>query len=68
MRVFAGSDDIITPDVVEFCPPRTGRGGDVKLRFEHGAFHVYVAGGPLIPEARLALDYSAQFINQIRGL
>lgn len=68
MRVFAGSDDIITPDVVEFARRALDAGVDVKLRFEPGAFHVYVAGGPLIPEARRALDYSAQFINQVRGL
>lgn len=49
MRVFAGSDDIITPDVVEFARRALDAGVDVKLRFEPGAFHVYVAGAHLSP-------------------
>ena len=58
VTVYQGGRDIFAADATLLCERIAAAGGDVRLRFHPGAFHVFPAA-PWTPEARDALRDAA---------
>jgi monoterpene epsilon-lactone hydrolase len=61
VAVFQGGRDILSADATLLAERIAAAGGDVRLEFHPGAFHVFV-GAPWTPEARSALRHAAAFL------
>lgn len=59
--VYQGGHDLFSADATLLCERIAAAGGDARLEFSPGAFHVFV-GAPWTPEARRALKHAAAFL------
>ena len=64
--VYQGGHDLFSADATLLCEKIAAAGGDARLEFSPGAFHVFV-GAPWTPEARRALEHAAAFLAAAPG-
>ncbi len=64
LLIFAGEDETLCSEGVQFAEKAKKAGVDVTLRVGEGMFHCYPAMAPLFPEATQAMEEICTFINQ----
>ena len=64
LLIYAGEDEILRDDSVQFAAKAKAAGVDVTLRVGEGMFHCYPATSPLFPEAVEAMNEICTFIRQ----
>ena len=67
LLIFAGEDEILCDEAVQFAEKAKAAGVNVTLRVGEGLFHCYPATAPLFPEATQALKEICAFINSYMG-
>ena len=63
LLIYAGEDEILRDDSVQFAAKAKAAGVDVTLRIGEGLFHCYPAMAPLFPEAVQAMQEICSFIQ-----
>lgn len=64
LLIYAGEDEILRDDAIQFAEKARHAGVDVTLRVGKGMFHCYPAIAPLFPEATQAMDEICNFIRK----
>ena len=64
MLIYAGEDEILCDETIQFVEKAKDAGVNVTLRIGEGMFHCYPAMAPLFPEAIQALEEICSFINK----
>jgi epsilon-lactone hydrolase len=61
--IYAGGNEILCDDSIQFADKAEKAGVDVKLKIGKGMFHCYPVCSPLFPEARTAMNEICGFIK-----
>jgi acetyl esterase/lipase len=67
MLIYAGGDEIMLDDAIQFAGKAKDSGVDVALRVGEGLFHCYPVCTPFFPEATQAMDEICTFIKSRIG-
>lgn len=67
LLIYAGEEEILCDDSIQFAAKAKDAGVDITLRIGKGMFHCYPAVAPLFPEATEAMNEICNFINTSIG-
>lgn len=67
LLIYAGEEEILCDDSIQFAAKAKDAGVDITLRIGEGMFHCYPAMAPLFPEATEAMNEICAFIKMHIG-